>query len=440
MIKMKIWSGSASPEASNEAYRIMLEKDISVDRYLIPYEILSLMAYNLNIYKKGIGSREDTVKTLKVLRDLYGQNISLDPDLEDVHGNIESIVLEKTSGSAKNMRMFLSRNEQVHTDVNFFLRDVLIDYEKIIYNTLLGINRITQNGTMPGYTHYRQGMPVTFQTYLDFIKNIFVYNFARINEIVNELKELPLGYGSGFGSMSDVDFVEVASYMGMEKKHKNPLFSFMLYPDNYIRVVSVINSFLIDISRIFQDMIIFSGDEMKIIELPPGYVTGSSLMPNKVNPDFMEIFQGYAAKSVSMMNLLYSGIINKTTGYHRDFQILKDEILPFMIELNSVLNGFPQLFSGIKFNGKAAEEILGNSIYATYNSKLNFRSSGNWKESYRTTGDMIKSGKQLKSYIPEDVTTYTDFNFIRDIVDANITYVEESRDKLLKMIDDILQI
>jgi argininosuccinate lyase len=435
---MKIWSGSASPEASNKAYRIMLEKDIAVDRHLIPYEILSLMAYNLHIYRKGIGNEENTVKTLEELYDLYSRHLDLDPELEDVHGNIEHIAMEETDGRAKNMRMFLSRNEQVHTDVNFFLVDILIDYEKIIYSTLLGINKIKQNGIMPGYTHYRQGMPITFQTYLDFIKNIFVYNFDKINKAINELKELPLGYGSGFGSMSDADFTEVASYLGMEKNIKNPLFSFMLYPDNYITVMSIINSFLIDISRIFQDMIIFSGDEMKIMELPPGYVTGSSLMPNKVNPDFLEIFQGYAAKSVSVMNLLYSGVINKTTGYHRDFQVLKDEVIPFMVELKSILAGFPELFSGIKFNNGASEKILGNSIYATYNSKLNFNSTGNWKESYRMVGDMIKSGNELKSYNPEDVITYGDFDFIRQIVDENASYMESCRNSLLGMIKEVI--
>jgi argininosuccinate lyase len=438
MVNMKIWSGSAAPESGNDAYRIMLEKDINVDKYLVSYEILSLMAYNLNIYKKSIIETSESKETLRELLSLYQKEVSLNPDLEDVHGNIESRAIEDTHGSAKNMRMFLSRNEQVHTDVNFFLMDMLVEYEKIIYNTLLGMQSVKQNGIMPGYTHYRQGMPITFQTYMDFIKNIFVYNFNNIDSVINELREMPLGYGSGFGSMSDVDFGEVASYIDMKKDIKNPLFSFMLYSDNYIKVLSCISSFLIDISRIFQDMIIFSGDEMKIIELPAGYVTGSSLMPNKVNPDFLEIFQGYAAKSIALMNLLYSGTINKTTGYHRDFQISKDEILPFMIELKGVLNGFPELFSGIRFNKEASEKIIGNSIYATYNSKLNFSKNGNWKESYKMTGDMIKSGKTLKSYMPKDINTYDNFEFVKKIVENNIFSIDRGKEKLLEMVKSII--
>jgi argininosuccinate lyase len=435
---MKIWSGSASPESGNDAYKIMLEKDINVDKQLIPYEIISLMAYNLNIYKNGLADSSQARETLKELLSLYNREITLNPDLEDMHGNIENIAINETKGSSKNMRMFLSRNEQVHTDVNFFLIYALLEYEKIIYNTLLGLEKLKQNGIMPGYTHYRQGMPITFQTYIDFFKNIFVYNFNNINGVLNELKEMPLGYGSGFGTMSDVNFKEVAGYLGMEKKIKNPLFSFMLYPDNYIKAMSAVNSFLIDISRIFQDLIIFSGDEMKIIELPAGYVTGSSLMPNKVNPDFLEIVQGYSSKSISIMNLLYSGIVNKTTGYHRDFQVLKDEIIPFMSELKGILNGFPALFSGIKFNEEAAKKIIENSIYATYNSKLNFNANKNWKASYRIVGDMVKLGKELEPYMPEDIITYKNFNFIKDLLDNNISYIENGKKNLLKLVNEAI--
>ncbi len=435
---MKIWSGSASPEAGNDSYKIMLEKDIKVDKYLIKYEILSLMAYNLDIYKKNIIKKDESITTLKELLNLYDRNIELDPNLEDVHGNIENIVIKETNGKSKNLRMFLSRNEQVHTDVTMFLRDILIKYEETIYNTLKKLENIDQNGIMPGYTHYRQGMPVTYKTYIDFIENIFVYNFNKIHSIIKEINDLPLGYGSGFGSMSDANFEDVASYIGMTHKNKNPLFSFMLYADNYEMVISAVNSFLIDISRIFQDMIIFSGDEMKILDLPAGFVTGSSLMPNKVNPDFLEIFQGYAAKSISIMNLIYSSVINKTTGYHRDFQIIKDEVIPFLVELDGVMNGLPDLFSGLKFNADNSMKILNNSIYATYNSKQEFKSGSNWKESYIKTGNKIKNGIPLETYIPEDVTSFENFDFIKNMLDTDINNRNDGIKNLLNLVKSVI--
>lgn len=435
---MKIWSGSVSPEYNNNAYKIMLDKDINIDNNLIKYEILSLMGYNLNIYEKNLINKNDSIKILDELMKLYNKKIVLNSDLEDVHGNIENIVINDLNDSGKNLRMFLSRNEQIHTDVNFFLIDNLIDYEKIIYNTLLNLNDINYNGIMPGYTHYRQAMPIKFKTYIDYIINIFVYNFNNINDVLSKLKELPLGYGSGFGSMSDVNFNDVASYFNMDKNIKNPLFSSLKYIDNYIEVISNITDFLIDISRIFQDLIIFSGDEMKIIELPEGYVTGSSLMPNKINPDFLEIFQGYAAKSISLMNLIYNITINKTTGYHRDFQIIKDEILPFIIELKGILNGLPEFFKNIKFKNDVSEKILSNSIYATYNSKLDFNKNNDWKKSYKNTGNKIKNNEGLLSYIPDNVKSFNDFDFIENIINNNVENFINKRYKILDKINSII--
>ncbi len=436
---MKIWSGSASPEFNNDAYTIMLEKDINVDTNLIKYEILSLMAYNLNIYEKKLINRDDSIKILNKLLNIYNKKIILNSDLEDVHGNIENIVINDLKNSGKNLRMFLSRNEQVHTDVNFFLIDNLIDYEKIIYNTLLNLNKINYNGIMPGYTHYRQAMPIKFKTYIDYIQNIFACNFNKINDTLLKLNELPLGYGSGFGSLSDVNFNDVASYLNMDRNIKNPLFSSLRYIDNYMGVVSGVTSFLIDISRIFQDLIIFSGDEMKIVELPEGYVTGSSLMPNKVNPDFLEIFQGYAAKSVSLMNLIYNITINKTTGYHRDFQVIKDEVLTFMVELKGVLNGLPDFFKNIKFKKDVSEKILDNSIYATYNSKLNFNKNRDWKESYKNTGDKIKNNEKLLSYIPDDIKSFDNFDFVKNEIDKNVENYVNKRNNIINKIEKITE-
>ncbi len=436
---MKIWSGSISPESNNDAYKIMLEKDINVDNNLIKYEILSLMAYNLNVYEKNLINKNDSIKILNDLMALYNKKIVLNSDLEDVHGNIENMVISDLKDSGKNLRMFLSRNEQIHTDVNFFLIDNLIDYEKIIYNIILNLNEINYNGLMPGYTHYRQAMPVKFKTYIDYIINIFVYNFNKIDNILPELNELPLGYGSGFGSLSDVNFNDVASYLNMDKNIKNPLFSSLKYVDNYIDVISNITSFLIDISRIFQDLIIFSGDEMKIIELPEGYVTGSSLMPNKINPDFLEIFQGYAAKSISLMNLIYGITVNKTTGYHRDFQVIKDEVIPFMLELKRILNGLQDFFKNIKFKNDVSEKILDNSIYATYNSKLDFNKNNDWKISYKNTGNKIKNNEKLLSYMPDDIKSFDNFNIIKNQIDNNIENYLNKRNKIINKIEKIIK-
>ncbi len=435
---MKIWSGSAASEGKNSAYDAMLDRDLSVDKLLVKYEALSLMAYNMAIYDGGILDKKNISKVLNELLKIYYNGIDLDRDSEDVHGNVENYVLSKLPNSGKNLRMFLSRNEEVHTDVNLFINDLLIEYENILYKTMLGIKENKYEGILPGYTHFRQAMPISFGTYKDYIENIIVNAFNKINNLYNGMRELPLGYGSGFGSLSDVNFEKVAKYINLKKNIKNPLYSAHLYIDMYIDALSIITEFLISLSRIFQDLIIFSGDEMDIIELPSGYVTGSSLMPNKVNPDYLEIFQGYASKSISLMNLIYSISINKTPGYHRDFQMIKDEIIPFLYELKDVLNGLPDLFSKMKFNSERALKLIKNSTYATYNSKIYFMKNNDWKSSYKETGDKIKNKGKLEEYTPETIITFDNFNNIKKIIDKNTNAAKEARDSFLMEIKKIV--
>ncbi len=435
---MKIWSGSAASEGKNSAYDAMLDKDLPVDKLLIRYEALSLMAYNRAIYDEGILNKNNISSVLNELLEIYYNGIDLDKEFEDVHGNVEHYILNKLPDAGKNLRMFLSRNEEVHTDVNLFINDLLIEYESILYRTMLGIKENKYEGVLPGYTHFRQAMPISFGTYKDYIENIIVNAFNKINNLYAGMKELPLGYGSGFGSLSDVNFEKAAKYLDLKKDIKNPLYSAHLYIDMYIDTLSIITEFLISMSRVFQDLIIFSGDEMGIIELPSGYVTGSSLMSNKVNPDYLEIFQGYASKSISLMNLVYSISINKTPGYHRDFQMIKDEVIPFIYELTDVLNGLPDLFSKMKFNAEKSLKLIKNSTYATYNSKIYFGKSGDWKSSYKEAGNRIKNKDKLEEYTPETIITFNGFDNIGKIIDNNMNAAKESRGIFLMEIKKIV--
>ncbi|WP_061950823.1 hypothetical protein [Acidiplasma cupricumulans] len=116
---MKIWSGSAASEGDNSAYDFMVKKDINVDAYLVRYEALHLLMYNFYLYNHGIIKKEDAKKIFIALIKAYEDGIKLNESLEDVHGNMEYYIIENAGEAGRNLRMFMSRNEQVHTDFNF---------------------------------------------------------------------------------------------------------------------------------------------------------------------------------------------------------------------------------------------------------------------------------------------------------------------------------
>lgn len=122
---------------------------------------------------------------------------------------MEYYIIENAGEAGRNLRMFMSRNEQVHTDFNFFAMETLLSFQKSILETVKVINNIRQDGVLPGYTHFRQAMPIRYSTYLNYISEIFTSAFYRLNDVFNDLLELPLGYGSGFGSVSGVDLVRL---------------------------------------------------------------------------------------------------------------------------------------------------------------------------------------------------------------------------------------
>ncbi len=416
---MKIWSGSAGEEIENKFYDNIIKNDIEADKYLIKYEIINMLAYNI--------SMKAPCNVIEALLYIYKNGIDLQEKLEDVHGNIEDVIIKRTG--FRNFRMFLSRNEQVHSDLNLFIIDKIIDIEKIIYNIIK--SNSVNTGSIPGYTHYRQAMPVSINTYTNYIKSIFYNHFIDLDNFLKELKEMPLGYGSGYGSFSPVNFNEVSNMLGMEKRLKNPVYSSFRYIKTIERLLYIISSLCVDVSRICQDLIIYS--ENDIIKIPLKYTTGSSLMPNKINPDYLELIQGIAAESISMLSFAMQSELNKNTGYHRDFQILKDRTIFFINDFEKIMLGFSDLMSGIEFKGDGIK----NDAYATYNAWLAFKDGMDWKESYSYIGKKIKNGEALKEYKPNDFIDHIDINIVKNKIDDNIKNFIIPRERLIETAEKI---
>ncbi|AAT43116.1 lyase family protein [Picrophilus oshimae] len=416
---MKIWSGSAGEELENKFYDNIIRDDIDADKNMIKYEIINMLAYNV--------AMKAPCSVIKALLDIYKNGIELKLDLEDVHGNIEDFIIRRTG--FKNFRMFLSRNEQVHSDLNLFIIDKIIEIEKILYEIIKVIPGF--NGRIPGYTHYRQAMPMSVNTYINYIKSIFYHHFNNLDSFLMDLREMPLGYGSGYGSFSPVDFNQVSNLLNMEKNIKNPVYSSLRYIKNIENIVYLISSLAVDISRICQDIIIYS--ENDIITIPPEYTTGSSLMPNKINPDYLELFQGISAESISMLSFIMQSELNKTTGYHRDFQIVKDRTISFINNFERIMLGLKDLLYNIKFN----EKNIKNDVYATYNAWLAFKNGMDWKSAYSYAGNKIKNGEVLDEYQPGDLTDYIDVNELNKRLNHNIKIFIEPREKLIAYAENL---
>jgi argininosuccinate lyase len=244
-------------------------------------------------------------------------------------------------------------------------------------------------------------MPVAIRTYYDYIASVMVALSQETLEVTGSLmEESPFGYGSGFGSMSPVDFNAVAKSLGFKRHMENPIYGSFLRGMDDLDVIYVLEKAMISVSRIAQDMIVYSSGEHSFIKLPDGFTTGSSLMANKRNPDFLEMIQGYTSLALAGHTATASILENKSSGYHREFQISKDRTMDLLLTCEKIFRHFDTFLSQVIVDENEGKAAMDNSIFATGEAKKIFRSGKTWKESYRQVGDMIRSGQKFNAYDP----------------------------------------
>ena len=439
----KIWKGGASTITETDISDIMTVEDTVMDSLLLDYEVLSLMAYHIQIYEQDLIPDEDSKSILRALLALLHKKVVIDPWLEDIHGYVEASVGEMSGRSYENLRIFLSRNEQSHTDIRLFQRDHLLNVAKQILNIAETAHKKGTDalGYIPGYTHYRQAMPVAIRTYYDYISSVMVHMSLDAVRVARTLmEESPFGYGSGFGSLSPINFEKVSESLGFLKHMENPLSGSFHRGLDDLDVVYILEKSLISLSRIAQDMIIYSTGDHPFIKLPEDFTTGSSLMANKRNPDFLEMIQGYASVTIAGHVTTASILENKSSGYHREFQISKDKTIDLLTTCEKIFKHFNTFLSGVNIDGSEGMAAMDNSTYATSQAYNIFGTGKTWKESYRQVGDMVRAGGKFKAYDPEFYESVNQkiLDEIAGVIDDLVENIRIKRETIVQRVERII--
>ena len=399
----RIWGGGLSDEDSPLLENLMITEDNEADSYLIGYEILALISYHLELSKNNVIPEQESVELLSALLNLYGNNPTSVKGFEDVHSFVDSEINRATSYGS-DLRIFLSRNDQSHFDIRSFYLDQLLEMGQNLVQVSGTIKSRFENaeGFMAGYTHYRQAMPVSFKTYFDYLSGVFADLAEDCLLLYGKLSvSSPLGYGSGYGSPVPVDMEQVGKSLGFGGYYSNPMQGSFYRGLDDSEISFLLSKIMLSISRISQDLILYSSDEFNFLELPKGYTTGSSLMPNKRNPDFLEMLQGYAAEASGTLFTTFAVLANKGSGYHRELQLSKDKTMSFSIRTIKILKALIPLFEGINIDSSKARKLLKNPTYATMAAYEKFRAEGKWKDAYRFIGTMLKEGEPVAEYSPD---------------------------------------
>jgi len=363
MKNTKIYGGIYTKGPSKITDQFIMDPTMTVlENKLAPYYLLETIAHNLMTAKCGIVPKKSAKKILQELLNLLekAQNGQLvDPVIGDVHENVEKILTDSIGEDAGWFHLARSRNDQTIIDQKLFAKKSLIDIfceiNKLEF-TLLKKAEVYKNTAMPGFTHMRSAMPSSF----GFWWQSYLVQVLELNKVLKTVFEVydscPLGAGASYGVNWKIDTVFTAKKLGFSKSLSNALSAINNRGIEDANIIGQLSILLTLLSRMMEDLIIWSLPELNYVAISEEYTTGSSIMPQKMNPDICEKIKSKSAKLIANFNHDLIAIKGTPSGYNRDSAEIKIAIMASLEEALSTISITNDMLSKIIANPEAMKK------------------------------------------------------------------------------------
>ncbi|MFQ5691940.1 MAG: argininosuccinate lyase [Nitrospinota bacterium] len=301
-------------------------ESVSFDHRLARYDVRGSVAHARMLARCGILTREEGRKIVRgleaIAREIDQGRFRFDPALEDVHMNVEARLTQKIGSLGGKLHTARSRNDQVALDLRLYLRDVLADVQGGILRlkaALLDRAERYVDVVMPGYTHMRRAQPVLFAHHLLAYVEMLNRDAERMADCRKRINVLPLGSGALSGTGLPIDRAYVAGLLGFDGVSRNSLDA-VSDRDFAVEFAAAASLLMMHLSRLAEELILWSGAEFDFLSLPEAYCTGSSMMPQKRNPDVLELVRGKTGRVYGALVSLLTLLKAQPLSYNRDLQ------------------------------------------------------------------------------------------------------------------------
>ena len=357
---MALWGGRFEEKFDKKAYDF--NESLSVDKMLWKEDIIGSMAHASMLGAQNIISKDSAGNIVKGLEQIYkkienGELVI--KDAEDIHSFIENELIKIIGDDGKKLHTARSRNDQVATDTKLYCIkkvDNGINLLTKLIDTLKKLGVENENTIMPGFTHLQKAQPITLALYFDAYKQMFKRDLSRFNDLRKRMDECPLGACALAGTTYDIDRDFVSEKLGFAKPTDNALDS-VSDRDYLIEFLSALSIVMMHISRMSEEFIIWNSDEYRYIKISDKYTTGSSIMPQKKNPDICELMRGKTAQVFGSLLSMLTLMKALPLAYNKDMQEDKAISLP---SINTALDSI-EILNDLLLNIEFDKEKLKNS-------------------------------------------------------------------------------
>ena len=358
----KLWGGRFDSPTSNIMERI--GESISFDHRLFKHDIRGSIAHSKNLHRIGVLTEREMNSILSGLeqieKEIEENKLPFKASLEDIHMHIESRLTELIGDTGKKLHTARSRNDQVAQDVRLFIHDSILSIQVELYKLLIILYNKAENSidiVMPGYTHLQVAQPIRVSHYLLSYFWAIKRDFDQFEFTKNINHTLVLGSGALAGVNYPTDREFIAKELGISSVSENSIDS-VSQRDHILNFLFASSQLMVHLSRLCEEIIIFSSVEFSFLSLPDSLTTGSSIMPQKKNPDIAELIRGKSARVISNLQHLFILIKGLPLSYNRDLQ---EDKIPLFDTLDQVLlsvEGVSTMVKEMEFHPESMQNSL----------------------------------------------------------------------------------
>ena len=394
MEKKKLWCGrfSRPTEKGIEEFT----ESISFDKRLYKYDIEGSIAHAKMLSKIGVLKKGELAAILRGLEDIgkaiENEAFLFSVELEDIHMNIEKRLIDKIGPVGEKLHTARSRNDQIALDLRLYLRDIIREMTGSIFKfqkAIVDKARAHIDIIMPGYTHLQPAQPVLFSHYLLAYREMLDRDRERLLDSLKRVNTMPLGSGAIAGTSFQVDRAYVAELLGFSRVTQNSMdaVSDRDFVIEFLADCAIIGMHL---SRLSEDLILWSSREFGFIELPDEFCTGSSMMPQKKNPDVPELIRGKSGRLYGNLFSLLTTMKGLPLTYNRDMQEDKEALFDSIDTLISILEIYPAVISGMVVRKDVTAEAAARGyMWATDVADYLVKKGIPFRTAHEITGKMV---------------------------------------------------
>ncbi len=373
-------------------------KDLEFDERLAKYDVKGSMAHCTMLAEVGIISPEESQQMLavleEILQDIESGTFEIDPRAEDIHSQIESVLIEKLGDTGKKIHTARSRNDQVLLDIKLYILDEIREIAALtdeFFQLLIRLAEQHKNVLLPGYTHLQIAMPSSFGLWFGAYAEALLDDAELLFSVKNIISKNPLGSAAGYGSSFPIDRESTTYHLGFQSMNYNSVYAQMTRGKTEKLLAMAMAAMAGTLGKFAYDVCLYLSQNFDFISFPKEFTTGSSIMPHKKNPDIFELVRARCNRIQSLPNEFILLTNNLPSGYHRDMQLTKEILFPAIDSLKECLEILNYTLPNIQVKDGILEDEKYAYLFSVEKINKEVKNGSSFRDAYIKVGQEIEN-------------------------------------------------